>query len=242
MTQLEMQVTGTLKTPVHRNEINLNTVVDRNAPQWQLRCLRGIHAGKVFPLWGLVTLGREASCQILFPGQTRLVSRCHCRIQATGAFVTVWDLDSRFGTRVNGLPIPPYTPRNLALGDLIELGEGGPLLRLEQVEKQNAKAPRYAFSVVSGDGAEYISGPGGSLSFGRRERNTVRIPPDQYHVSGYHCELYRAGGYLFLRDLGSLNGTYLNGCRLAPYVPYRVVQGNCFFLGEVRYFFTIDQA
>lgn len=242
MTQWDMQVTGTLKRPVHRNEINFNTVVDRKAPQWQLRCLRGIHAGQVFPLWGLATLGREDSCQILFPWQTRLVSRRHCRIQVSGAFVTVWDLNSRFGTRVNGYPLLPNTPQSLAPGALIELGEGGPLLRLEQMEKGNIDAFREAFSVVSSDGAEYVSSQSGSLSFGRKERNLVRIPLDQYHVSGYHCELYRAGGYLYLRDLGSLNGTYLNGCRMAPFVSYRVVKGNSFFLGEPRYFFIIDRA
>jgi hypothetical protein len=39
-------------------------------------------------------------------------------------------------------------------------------------------------------------------------------------VSRRHAKITRKGSSLFLEDLGSLNGTFLNGRRLTPYLPH----------------------
>ncbi len=39
-------------------------------------------------------------------------------------------------------------------------------------------------------------------------------------VSRRHAKITRKGDSLFLEDLGSLNGTFLNGRRLTPYLPH----------------------
>ena len=39
-------------------------------------------------------------------------------------------------------------------------------------------------------------------------------------VSRRHAKITRKGSALFLEDLGSLNGTFLNGRRLTPYLPH----------------------
>ena len=39
-------------------------------------------------------------------------------------------------------------------------------------------------------------------------------------VSRRHAKIARTGGELSLEDLGSVNGTYLNGRRLTPYMPH----------------------
>ena len=49
-------------------------------------------------------------------------------------------------------------------------------------------------------------------SLGRHDDCVIRIKSAQ--VSRRHCELYEAGGQLMLRDLGSSNGTYVNGKRV----------------------------
>jgi pSer/pThr/pTyr-binding forkhead associated (FHA) protein len=51
------------------------------------------------------------------------------------------------------------------------------------------------------------------LEVGRRESNDIilRFP----NVSGRHCELCVEGGYWFVQDLGSSNGTKVNGTRVS---------------------------
>ena len=51
-----------------------------------------------------------------------------------------------------------------------------------------------------------------SLSVGRRESSDIvlRFP----NVSGNHCELSLVDGYWFVKDLGSSNGTKVNGTRV----------------------------
>ena len=44
---------------------------------------------------------------------------------------------------------------------------------------------------------------------GRGKGSTITLL--QPLVSRQHCELYESGGRLWVRDLGSLNGSYLNG-------------------------------
>jgi pSer/pThr/pTyr-binding forkhead associated (FHA) protein len=49
-------------------------------------------------------------------------------------------------------------------------------------------------------------------SLGRHDDCVIRIKSAQ--VSRRHCELYEVGAQLMLRDLGSSNGTYVNGKRV----------------------------
>ena len=49
---------------------------------------------------------------------------------------------------------------------------------------------------------------GAELSFGRSEDNDVVLVADE--VSRYHAKLYRRDNLIVLRDLKSLNGTYVN--------------------------------
>jgi pSer/pThr/pTyr-binding forkhead associated (FHA) protein len=52
-------------------------------------------------------------------------------------------------------------------------------------------------------------------------------------VSRRHCRIVRRGGLVFVEDLGSLNGTYLNASRLAPELPYPVKDGDEVQLGKL---------
>lgn len=51
-----------------------------------------------------------------------------------------------------------------------------------------------------------------STLIGRGEECSMRVPLSQ--VSRKHCELIQNNGYLKLKDLGSSNGTYVNGKRV----------------------------
>jgi hypothetical protein len=65
----------------------------------------------------------------------------------------------------------------------------------------------------------------GSLTIGRFDRNTGQKPDiDMYQYAGYllgvsrkHAMLHRVDDELVIEDLGSSNGTYVNGDRLGAY-------------------------
>jgi len=52
-------------------------------------------------------------------------------------------------------------------------------------------------------------------------------------VSRRHARIVRRGSQVFLEDLGSLNGTFLNATRLAPELPYPVKDGDLVQLGKL---------
>ena len=66
---------------------------------------------------GEVSIGRDTSNQ-LYAGDGSL-SRKHCVVRRAGASCTVYDLQSRNGTRVNGIPVEE---RELAHGDHLSVG------------------------------------------------------------------------------------------------------------------------
>jgi hypothetical protein len=57
---------------------------------------------------------------------------------------------------------------------------------------------------------------------------------DKRGVSRQHCQLERQGARLFVTDLNSTNGTYLNGARLVAYAPHRLADGDRLILSTLH--------
>ena len=66
----------------------------------------------------------------------------------------------------------------------------------------------YYLRLVREDGAEEVVRLSGKVRLGREIDNDVVL--DDYDVSRHHAEIEYRGGGLFVRDLGSRNGTFLN--------------------------------
>jgi adenylate cyclase len=71
-----------------------------------------VHAAKA-------VLGRDPSCDVVFPGISVGISRRHAVIEREGSGWSITDMGSQNGTRVNGIPI---TTQPLRHRDLINLG------------------------------------------------------------------------------------------------------------------------
>jgi pSer/pThr/pTyr-binding forkhead associated (FHA) protein len=74
--------------------------------------------------------------------------------------------------------------------------------------------------VWGGTGPALVPLPGDDASIGRAESNPVPLPADSA-VSRVHAVITRYGDAWCVKDLGSTNGTYLNGQRVMSEQPLR---------------------
>ncbi len=105
----------------------INALALQRESRHKLRCIRGQYAGRCFSLPSdeVIILGRgnEASDGIVYPMQTPGISRRQCAFYTdTNGNCYVQDLQSKFGTRLNGQPIEPMVWCRLALGVTVTVG------------------------------------------------------------------------------------------------------------------------
>ncbi len=148
---------------------------------------------------GELTIGRAEENDL--PIANERVSRRHARIYVEDGAWWVADLGSRHGTVVNGEHLSNDT-RRLENGDAIEIGDHA--LRFLAGEET-----RIASREVPVTETQVVAFEGGRLRIGRDPSNDVVLPNP--NVSRFHAEVASRDGRVELRDLGSSNGTRLNG-------------------------------
>lgn len=77
----------------------------------------------------------------------------------------------------------------------------------------------------------------GRLSEGQPIMPDIDLTPYQAYASGVsrlHAVIKRDGGRVFIMDLGSSNGTYLNGRRINPHVEEDLKHGDVVALGQLK--------
>ncbi|CAN5637345.1 FHA domain-containing protein [soil metagenome] len=77
------------------------------------------------------------------------------------------------------------------------------------VEESDVLAPETRFDLKDGE-----------TSVGRSSASDVVLKSDDY-ASGRHAQLTRHGGLLYVEDLGSTNGTFVNGSKTVGATPVR---------------------
>jgi ABC-type multidrug transport system ATPase subunit/ABC-type multidrug transport system permease subunit len=169
------------------------------------------------------------------------VSGEHARIEQTAAGLVLTPRSRSNKTLLNDQPVE--APAALKVGDCVRLGYSGPtvvILGSEAPRSRPVPAVKPTASVEpatapEGTGATVQAGPQhlnllrGSLAAQRfeigsggiigRDKGTVQFPLDHPHVSRHHARLRVQGEQVVLTDLGSANGTYVNGRRIAGSVP-----------------------
>lgn len=147
-----------------------------------------------------VTAGRASDNTICLGGER--VSRHHARFDATDDGFWVTDLGSRNGTYVNG-ELVRAERHSLASGDTVSVG-GEPIRFLA------GQATVFADQLPQGvKGTQTIRLQGDQLTIGRDPTNDVVL--DDPNVSRFHAQVVSVSDGWALRDLGSRNGTRLNG-------------------------------
>ncbi|HEY7659999.1 MAG TPA: FHA domain-containing protein [Actinomycetota bacterium] len=206
--------------------------------------------GESIELEGAIRLGRAPDNDLVLGDA--LVSGHHAEVrQIDGAWV-IADAGSRNGTFVNDRQVMAPTP--LADGDEIRVGEvrvrfsmpeiaaaeppvapeggavgaavSGLFLRPDALEIPPPPAPR-VLGVLEGAGRRFEL-LGSVVSIGRDPRSDV--PLDDPAVSGTHAQIAEHEGGLYVRDLGSRNGTYVN--RALTSVPHLLRDGDLIHVGD----------
>ena len=159
-----------------------------------------IHAGRRMALHGDgVTIGRRSENDVVLQGE--LISRHHARVAPSDGAWYVSDLDSTNGTFLNGERLRGES-RWLESGDTISVG--GERFRFVAGERTQAGLAGGPFMR-----AQVMQYSGGRLTLGRDPANEVVL--DDPNVSRFHAEVVPTRGGVQVRDLGSSNGTRVNG-------------------------------
>ncbi|HWA74587.1 MAG TPA: FHA domain-containing protein [Polyangiaceae bacterium] len=183
-----------------------------------------------------IVIGRGDGCEVLLPDPS--VSHRHASIRQRGSDYVVIDEGSTNGTFVGPVRLSPQAPRMLRSGELLRLGRVWLEVRIEHVpvtmsqkivtrdialglvasalSAQGASAgarvwvrngpdPKPELLIGAGD-REYIVGRGAG----------VELPLEDPDLSRRQVAIARRGAVLVVRDLGSKNGSFLDGTRLEP--------------------------
>ncbi len=203
-------------------------------------------AGKDFVLGDTTRIGsaREAEIRIRAEG----VSRIHARLWREDDAYWLEDAGSTNGTLLSGTRVRKDRLRHL---DVVTLGRTVDLIFIRtgtQVLPEADAAPAAAArgitsaSLIALDGPDtgtVFDLPKGEITFGRADSNTIVVASAA--VSKVHARIERVDDAVFIQDLGSVNGTFVNDTRIDD----RVVmgRGDRVSLSGVRSFqVTIDRA
>ena len=187
-----------------------------------------------------ISIGRDPACTVVFETSAAMVSRRHADISRTEKGYVVADNNSFNGTFLNGQRLTE--PALLTNGDKIQIGMGGPILifvggvtqassRMDaavlNLEPQRSEQD-FSKTMVAKLDAGQIRSTGlsepqlirtfsfsdkASLTIGRDADNDISL--DGLQISNRHAKLSLRGGEIFAEDLGSTNGTFVNGVRIS---------------------------
>ncbi len=196
-------------------------------------------------------VGREGADVVI---QDKTVSRRHARVvvEKDGA---VWleDTGSTNGTRRGGESLAMGQKSSLADGMTVQFGaikltvvipaevETVALPAPEAGTEENAPMPALpapggsVARLVAADGKATVLA-GTETTFGRRVGNHVVLTGDPT-ISGKHAVIVYEGGTFILTDVGSTNGTTVNGKRIAENTPVPLSDGDSVIMGKTAFTF-----
>ena len=209
---------------------------------------------------GVNTVGR-IDADVLLPDET--VSRLHARITIENNTFVLEDAGSTNGSRVNDVRLSAGDVMQLQDGNAVRFGnwKGKIEIAIPKVvtppldditpvgvapdldetilqEEELALAPPIADLHPEKSDLDTIELGATTTSLGRRDSNSVILKHDAY-ISGLHAEITSSDDGLFLTDLGSTNGTFVNKTKLSPNSPQLLNDGDIVQLGQTDYTFKL---
>lgn len=182
-------------------------------------------------------LGRGADCNLTLADSS--ISRRHAMLISRGNQTYLLDLHSANGTFLNGKKIESNQPILITPDQIFTIGEYQ--FQVFQPNRQfsapDANLSRQ--SPVQGNKVWFRFGKGnwqqinfsGSITIGRSEDCDLQL--DDTHLSRRHLRIESVNDAIYLTDLGSSNGTFLEGKRLPPNQRTQLSTGHYFSVGDI---------
>jgi pSer/pThr/pTyr-binding forkhead associated (FHA) protein/S1-C subfamily serine protease len=186
---------------------------------------------------GGARLGRDPTLEIPFAPDDDVVSAVHARVwRAADGSWCLEDLGSTNGTWLNGRRLAEAA--RLRSGDRFTLGQRGPALavripgELSRTASEGAIDPAQPLLALRRvGGGQDLRGTGREIVLGRSATCTIplRTVADTVVSKRHAAVAFDPPGAAMLRDLGSKNGTFLNGVRVSE--PAALAVGDRILLG-----------
>ena len=180
-----------------------------------------------------IVIGRSDGCEVRLPDTS--VSGRHATLRQHGGTYLLNDEGSANGTFVGGVRLAPQSPRVLTGGELVRVGrvwleirfDAAPVASTQNDTKELALALVQRALASLGEDAEprivVRQGPDAGKRLALPQNGTpyvmgrghgADLELDETDASRRHVQITRKGEVLYVRDLGSKNGTYLGDSRL----------------------------
>lgn len=169
-----------------------------------------------------LAIGRAADNDVVLLDPS--ISRHHARVEAQGSGFRIVDLDSGNGVVHEGERV-----RELALYPGCEVALGDYTLELE------GEAPAAKLVLIAGGERRSYPLRAGETVVGRSSEAGITLPDPL--VSGKHFKISTKGDVHALVDLGSENGTYVNGVRVRE---RELAQGDQIRVAGITFYFAAD--
>ena len=163
-----------------------------------------------------VLVGRSRSCALMAPADEHSVSGKHARLFWRGGALYIEDVGSRNGVVLRGKPVKKAC--KVSDGDLFALGNCTLVFSVLRSGKSKEKsaAAYHRLEWLNGSNVGKTvdvkpkAGGSGAFSIGLDPGNELCLA--DMLVSRRHASIeVKAGGECWIRDMGSRNGTYVNG-------------------------------
>lgn len=172
-----------------------------------------------------IVIGRSEDCDYVI--EDRLASRKHAQISVSNNQVYITDLGSSNGTKILGQRIVPNMPRKLGEGDYFSIGHA--LCQVVTTTVQNPYRLWYRIGEQPWQETTFSE----DIVIGRGD--DVGLKVHEGHISRNHAMIRVAGENFYLQDLGSQNGTFLEGQRIATNQPVQIYPGQYFKIGRATF-------
>ena len=211
---------------------------------FMLKATSGPLVNALFPLEQRITLGRDpAVCNVVFPAGTPGISRRHCVLEPHPDGVYLMDLASTSGTFLqNGQRLP--VNQWVKISSNFYLGSPNAMFAIGNGNVMPAPMPtqQSAVSIIGIAGA--VQGQrftdAQRLTIGRDPSQcNVVLPPRTPGVSRRHCVLERQANGVFIMDVGSMAGTFLENGQQLPPNQWVQITGR-FYLGSPDVMFAVN--
>jgi pSer/pThr/pTyr-binding forkhead associated (FHA) protein len=207
-------------------------------PDGSLKSVHPFGAGGV-----RVGRGRQAGNDIVLDGD-RMISKRHTRIAFEQGGFVAYDENSTNGTLLHGKPVAPGQPAPLQSGDELRLGETLLVFRygvagdaVASVGGKQIYTPVETAPLVAGPGFRLVAGDGevyplaGEMTVGRAFTGDMVLIGNG--VSTQHARLTTRGDAVYVEDLNTPGGTYVNGERIPASFPVALYDEDQVAFGEV---------